>query len=362
MASNQTTGISVNLSTGEVNAGTVQFRNRIINGDMRIAQRGASVSFSSGNITTFCVDRFAAITNITTGAMTMDQVSLSASDAPFQKGIQNSLRLTATTGLSSYLWCGLSQYIEDKNIADLNWGTSYGAPISVSFWIRANVPNGSLLGFNVRSYLFDVAYNVNILYIQNNSWQFVSLLIPPPPVGTIWTSNGRGLQIYIAGNQNLQSQTAIEGWTTTGNLWGLTTTYKPFVVTGQWVEWTGVQLEKGPKATTFEFRPYPIELQLCQRYYQRDFRGSLAVNTDATRFTMSIKFVTSMRSQPSVTLISGTTFTVDFTQLLNISVTPTNFRFIGLNGCTLYGTHDTLGATGHPGEYSSDNIQASAEL
>ena len=32
------------------------------------------------------------------------------------------------------------------------------------------------------------------------------------------------------------------------------------------MEFTGVQLEKGIVATPFEFRPFAVELQLCQRY------------------------------------------------------------------------------------------------
>jgi hypothetical protein len=36
---------------------------------------------------------------------------------------------------------------------------------------------------------------------------------------------------------------------------------------GNYVAFTGVQLEKGSVATPFEVRPYAVELQLCQRYY-----------------------------------------------------------------------------------------------
>jgi hypothetical protein len=34
---------------------------------------------------------------------------------------------------------------------------------------------------------------------------------------------------------------------------------------------TGVQLEKGALVTPFEFRPEALELQLCQRYYEKTF-------------------------------------------------------------------------------------------
>jgi hypothetical protein len=38
---------------------------------------------------------------------------------------------------------------------------------------------------------------------------------------------------------------------------------------GNYIEFTGVQLERGTVATPFEFRNYAQELALCQRYYWR---------------------------------------------------------------------------------------------
>jgi hypothetical protein len=38
-------------------------------------------------------------------------------------------------------------------------------------------------------------------------------------------------------------------------------------VLNNYIEFTGVQLEKGTIATPFEFRPYDQELRICQRYY-----------------------------------------------------------------------------------------------
>jgi hypothetical protein len=34
---------------------------------------------------------------------------------------------------------------------------------------------------------------------------------------------------------------------------------------------TGIQLEKGTIATPFEFRPYAVELELCQRYFEKSY-------------------------------------------------------------------------------------------
>ena len=359
MASNQTTGLSVNLSTGEVNAGTVQFRNRIINGDMRIAQRGASIPGTLGG-KTYKIDRWYDWNDYTTYNVTFSQET----DAPF--GFQNSLKIT-TTGLSGGTYLLSGQAIEGFNISDMNWGTSSATPATLSFWVKqSKIGAFTLLIENgTEALLYHTSYTIQVA----GSWEYKSIYIPPPTTGTWNNGNGVGVFVHLI-SQSLSGYSPVtlsSNWRTRAQLGGtwaaqLVGTSLSLQTSGDYVMFTGLQLEKGSKATPFEFRPYPIELQLCQRYYQRDFRGTLAINTNATQVTMSVKFVTSMRSQPAVTLISGTTFSVDFTHIGVISVTPINFRFVGLNGCTVYGTHDSLGATGHPGEYMSDNIQSSAEL
>ncbi len=68
------------------------------------------------------------------------------------------------------------------------------------------------------------------------------------------------------------------GWSTTlgtANTWttantvGVTSGYNIYATLNNYIEFTGLQLEKGTIPTPFEFRPYCFELQLCQRYYLR---------------------------------------------------------------------------------------------
>jgi hypothetical protein len=51
---------------------------------------------------------------------------------------------------------------------------------------------------------------------------------------------------------------------------------------------TGVQLEKGSTATSFDYRPYGTELALCQRYYEKSYNTDVApaaVTTVGMRFS-----------------------------------------------------------------------------
>jgi hypothetical protein len=77
---------------------------------------------------------------------------------------------------------------------------------------------------------------------------------------------------------------------------------------GNYIEFTGVQLEKGTVATPFEVRPYATELQLCQRYYyivtsavnpgytvlcQGSFIGSTTVAQCLMNFPVTMRAITS---------------------------------------------------------------------
>ena len=75
---------------------------------------------------------------------------------------------------------------------------------------------------------------------------------------------------------------------------------------------TGVQLEKGSTATSFDYRPYGTELRLCQRYYYRFFPASAngmfgsGYTYDTATAIFYQKFPVNMRAAPSALEQSGT--------------------------------------------------------
>jgi len=109
-----------------VNGGPLSgFRNRIINGDMRIAQRG-SVSFSTNTITYGGCDRWLTeIAGFSTRSGTIRQAgSLGGTSSTNSSGFVQEVQLTSTgSGTVSF-----QQYIEAQNCNDLN-----GKQITVSF-------------------------------------------------------------------------------------------------------------------------------------------------------------------------------------------------------------------------------------
>ena len=102
------------------------FKNRIINGDMRIDQRNAGAAVTVNSTTaTYTVDRFIGRGESADGVFTVDQVT----DAP--AGFTNSAKITVTTADASvgasqlYIF---GQVLEGFNVADLGFGTANAVP------------------------------------------------------------------------------------------------------------------------------------------------------------------------------------------------------------------------------------------
>ena len=241
-------------------AGMGSFRNRIINGDMRIAQRGTSFTLTSVS-GTYTLDRYPIWL---TGTAVVAQQTLVAADTPYQIGFKNSLRVTASTSITAYL--DLEQSIEGYNTADLNWGTSFGSPVTVSFWFRSQCTSGSIGSIAVRNSGANYSYTYAFPVVAPATWQYVSFTVPPPPNGTTWLyTTGAGIILSFCSYLTTNQCTA--GSWQSGNFIMATGATALLATPGNFIEFTGIQLEKGTVATPFEVRPYATELQLCQRYY-----------------------------------------------------------------------------------------------
>jgi hypothetical protein len=259
---------------GTLSAGNpLMYRNRIINGDMRIAQIGTSVTTTTSTATVYLVDRFhVSVPDAAIVSFTTIQNTLSGSDTPYQLGFRNSLRLTTNIGLDPTTFTTgfprIIQYIDGYNAADFNWGTSFGVPVTLGFWFRTNVSSGSV--FNIRITNAAVTYHFITIFTYSGGWQYVTLTIPPPPNGSVWaTTTNASMTVCIAevGTGNGTNITpVINAWTSTANARTSSGCTNWVQAPGNYIELTGVQLEKGTVATPFEFRPYATELALCQTW------------------------------------------------------------------------------------------------
>jgi len=361
------------VTGGTVSAGNpLMYRNRIINGDMRINQRGVfSNAASSGNL--FIVDRFLTTVNATTGYYVSSNVLLSASDTPYQLGFTSSLRCTVAVGYSpSYIY-PIWQNIEAYNMADFNWGTSFGTPVTVSFWYRSNMPSGSIGSVNLRNNVAGGTwwlYNASFIVAGGGVWQYVTLTVPPPPNGSTWkTGTNTGIELGIS---TINGGTSL-GWSSSASA-GYYGQFPWWQYQGTYVEATGVQLEKGTVATPWEVRPYATELALCQRYYYQEtltsststpfaighVRGATAADT-IYRLPVTMRGIPTLGSSGAFIILStGSNITVtSVTQQDPNTIDTLAIRFNASGGGMTPGyAAEIASAPSNPGTY----IAANAEL
>ena len=236
-------------------------KNRLINGGMVFDQRnaGASVAISTG---TFLTDRWNVYLSHT--ATMAGQQSATAPN-----GFTNSLAITVGTGAatSSTDQGFLRQKIEGFNVADIGWGTANAKTVTLSFWVRSSLTG--TFGVAIRNGSGNRAYVAAYTISSANTFEYKTIVISGDTTGTWTTSNNTGIQVaWDLGTGTTYSQAA-GSWTSNATISGLIGGVKLAETSGATFYITGVQLEEGNAATSFEFRPYGTELALCQRYYAK---------------------------------------------------------------------------------------------
>jgi len=300
------------IVAGTMSAGNpLMYRNRIINGDMRIAQRGTSNVLVTLTVC-YGVDRSWVYYTYSGGSLTTYQNTLSVTDAPYQQGLLYAMNVACTSTLSGatgQVYVSYGQVVEGYNGQDFNWGTSVGVPVTMSFWFKSSQTGYTSCSIrNKTSYTWSWT-SPQLSYPTAGVWQYYTVTVPPPPNGSAWGSgNSSFAEVIINGYQSGIASTGWNNSTSIGWPGQIITTSS-----GNYVAVTGVQLEKGTIATPFEVRPYATELALCQRYYQF-FSTFQAYATTSSQMSVNTPISPTMRAAPTPTVTStggsGVTMTI----------------------------------------------------
>jgi len=243
------------------------FRNLIINGDMRIAQRGTSVAGIGGNgLNT--VDRFTRELSAG-GNWTMSQDA----DVPPGQGFAYSMKYLCTTANASL---GSSSYFliesrnEGQNFQHLKYGTANAESVTLSFWVKTN-KTGT---YTLEAFQADANRNKAHTYTINsaNTWEKKIITIGGDTSGVINNDNGDGYRIswWLVAGTDFTSGTLATSWSNIVNANRVSSSQVNLAdSTSNYINITGVQLEVGSTATEFEHLPVDVELARCQRYYQK---------------------------------------------------------------------------------------------
>jgi len=275
-------------------------KNLIINGDMRIAQRGTSFT-GTGK---FAADRWETSEN-TGGTITISQQSDGpyTPDGHFKYYTQiNVDSPDASLGATEY--AGLYYKVEGYDFEPVGYGTANAKTMTLSFWhchSEAGTYSISMRnqgGGSNRNYVLD--------YKQDTGgvWQKTIITFEGATDGSWTGTNSSALSIFFTFAQGTAYATStLNKWFTGTYYHASTNIDNMMATTNAKFRITGVQLEVGSTATEFEHRSYGEELALCQRYYEKITWGTCpTLDVGNTNRNYIPSHSVWMRTSPTVSL------------------------------------------------------------
>jgi hypothetical protein len=324
----------------------LSFKNRIINGDMGIDQRNAGASVTYTTAGQYCVDRW----KLSGSSINTFSAQQNAGSVTPPVGFKNYLGLTslASTAISSGSFFYFAQAVEGFNFADLDWGTANAQPVTLSFNVRSSVTGtfgGSLINNNG-----DRSYPFTFVISAANTWEKKSITITGDTTGTWLANNSTGVQLIFSLGAGSTYSGPAGSWAGTLYL-SASGAASPISTSGATYYITGVQLEKGTVATSFDYLPYGTELMLCQRYLPVLYPGSYLTGLAASSVASYAPFaftVTPRAAPTGISFAAGTPVTFTNGSGNPQTVTSLTFAAGSLNNCLLLGITSglTLGQSG----------------
>jgi hypothetical protein len=331
-------------------------KNRIINGAMVIDQRNAGATSTA---LAYTVDRWQYDATQNT-KFTWGQ---NYGGASLPAGFINYLGFKTTTAYSvvSTDTFYVRQLIEGLNMADLGWGTANASAVTISFWVQSSLTG--TFGGALQNFGGNRAYPFSFTISSANTWEQKTITIAGDTTGTWLTTNGTGMRVVFSLGAGSNYTGTANAWVAS-NLNGVTGQQQVVGTLNATFYITGVQLEKGSTATSFDYRPYGTELALCQRYYFLIARGNyksigLASYANSNYIESYCFLPVSMRTTPTLSIVTGTDYyqvyrngAGDNLNSLSLDSSSTESRVV------LYNTSEASGTGGFAGNLFSNNASS----
>jgi hypothetical protein len=267
------------------------------------------------------IDQRNAGAAITAGGYPVDRWSYGLSGSPTFSVQQNGGSVTPPTGFINYLGAtstsaysmgstdraGFFQGIEGLNVADLGWGTANAKTVTLSAWVRSSL-TGTFGGVIANS-SYNRCYVFSYTISAANTWEYKTITIAGDTTGTWLTNNGAGINLSFAFG-------AGSGAVTTAGSWGSTAFFAPTGqvnvagTNGATFYITGVQLEVGSTATSFDYLDYGRSLIQCQRYFAKISSGASysgfgnGLLGSSTGGAFIIKTPVTLRTSPTISILN----------------------------------------------------------
>ena len=300
----------IGITVANINGGQISGRrNLIINGAMQVAQYGTSYDNGDG----FIADRFKLEVNGMDENPTLTRGDISSGTTPYTLGFRKSWKVqngnqTSGAGVQDRI---MMQYkIVAQDIANSGWNyTSTSSFITLSFWVKSSVAQnfyGRLYSYDGSSY----NYPFETGSLSADTWTKVTKTISGNSNLTFDNNNDTGLLIelhMLRGTDYTDSSVTLNQWaaySSSGRTPDQTTTW--FTTNDATFELTGMQLEVGSQATSFEHRSFAEELALCQRYFYKmtgnnDDMAAIGFAASSSDNYFNVEFPVPMRDYPTLT-------------------------------------------------------------
>ena len=326
-----TAALTINNTDGTCTANitnNLSNRNLIINGGMKVAQRGTVTQLLynyAGPDRFYLSGDGGQRSTISSDSITVDS-----------KGQSHAYKLdvaTANASPSAGHYQMIQYRFEGRDLQHLEKGTSNAQPITLSFWVKSPKAGTHIVGLNdvTNSYRH---INKSYTVTNANQWQKVTITFEGDTTGVLANSNALAFQInwWLMAGSTFSSGTLQTSWGTLTNANRAVGQVNVVDSTSNDFYLTGVQLEVGSVATDFEHRSFGQELALCYRYYYREsientefFNGLGKVDSDGNSIDLNLKFPVTMRTTPTAVeqAGSGTNYLIRGSSTLQCTGVPT---------------------------------------
>jgi len=242
------------------------------------------------------------ITQSSLGTWTQSQ----STDVPTGQGFSNSLKMDCTTADASPSagdYFIITHKIEGQNLQYIKKGTSNAESLTLSFWVKSNKTGTYIAEIED----IDNSRTINKSYTISSAstWEKKTITFDGDTTGTLDNDNNASfhLNFWLGAGSNFTSGSLQTSWNSATNANRAVGQVNLADSTSN--EWyvTGVMLESGSVASSFETLPRDINLMRCKRYYATNGRiYGIWYSVDSMRFIY--EFHTPMRANPSLILIN----------------------------------------------------------
>ena len=288
-----------------IGGGGLSHRNIIINGAMNVAQRGVSSTTNLYNT----VDRMACVFGNVDENPTQEQVDVASGTTPYTLGFRKAFKITngnQTSGLGTNdILEALRYRVEAQDMATCGWNyTDPNSFITLSFWVKSSV------SFNMKGYFFhhngsSQSYPLETGTLTANTWTKIVRKIPGNSNVQFDNNADVGLTISfgIFGSLFSSANSPVNQWVSYSSATLTNPSETTWYTTNDaTLEFTGLQLEVGDTATSFEHKSYADELLRCQRYFTFVPSGTVfpGRGNSGSSYIYSYQAPVPMRASPTI--------------------------------------------------------------